>query len=158
MAPIQESIIALNKEIRPLTDELIDLLEAGEPENSGAVKQLQQPINLGCDQLHRATCDQIIDWLEKGKLPLVVGGEHSVTYGSVAAFNQCFEQFGVLQIDAHADLRKAYMGLKHSHASVAYNLLGLEGVKKIVQVGVRDFCEEEMIRIENSKGTHYYLF
>jgi agmatinase len=62
------------------------------------------------------------------------------------------DSFGILQIDAHADLREAYEGFDYSHASVMYNALELAQVDKLVQVGVRDFCEEELFRIQKSHG------
>jgi len=53
------------------------------------------------------------------------------------------EEFGILQIDAHMDLREAYEGFKYSHASVFYNVIQLPSVSKLVQVGIRDFCDAE---------------
>jgi agmatinase len=60
--------------------------------------------------------------------------------------------FGILQIDAHCDLRKVYEGFTYSHASIMYNTLEeIPAVKKIVQVGIRDYCEEEMDYINAHK-------
>lgn len=83
----------------------------------------------------------------KNKIPITLGGEHSVTYGAV---NGIFEglnlkqknEIGIIQIDAHADLRKNYENQKHSHASVMY-LLGKEKYK-IAQFGVRALSLEEV--------------
>ena len=55
---------------------------------------------------------------------------------------------GILQIDAHADFRKAYEGFTYSHASIMYNVLDRVNVERLVQVGIRDYCEEEFNRIE----------
>jgi agmatinase len=60
------------------------------------------------------------------------------------------ENFGILQIDAHADLREAYEGFEFSHASIMYNALKIKQVQKLVQVGIRDYCEEELNLIKNS--------
>jgi agmatinase len=68
------------------------------------------------------------------------------------ALAEKFGEFAVLQIDAHADLRIAYEGFEYSHASIMYNALKLKEVQKLVQVGIRDYCEEELNIIENSKG------
>ena len=57
---------------------------------------------------------------------------------------QKFQNFGILQIDAHCDLRDSYEGFEYSHASVFNNVLKLPQVKKLVQVGVRDLCDEEI--------------
>jgi agmatinase len=60
-----------------------------------------------------------------------------------------FGEFGILQIDAHADLRDAYEGFKYSHASIMRNVLNeIPEMVKLVQVGVRDFCDEEFEMIE----------
>jgi agmatinase len=74
----------------------------------------------------------------------VVGGEHSAPFGLLQALNEKYDDFGILHIDAHADLRRAYEGFTYSHASIMYNVLEqLRHVTKIVQVGVRDYCAEE---------------
>src|SRR5690606_2133030 len=59
----------------------------------------------------------------------------------------------VLQIDAHADLRRAYEGFQYSHASIMYNILEeIPAVTKLVQVGIRDYCDEEFEAITKSQG------
>lgn len=60
------------------------------------------------------------------------------------ALAEKYSAFGILQIDAHADLRNAYEGFTYSHASIMHNALGLSQVSKLVQVGIRDYCEEEV--------------
>ena len=60
--------------------------------------------------------------------------------------------FAILQLDAHADLRNTYEGFEYSHASVMYNALKIKQVSKLVQVGIRDYCEEEFNLIQNSNG------
>ncbi len=77
-----------------------------------------------------------------GKLPVTLGGEHSLSYGAVTGVARALKQrIGVVQIDAHADLRVAYQGEKHSHASVM-NLLVNDGIK-LAQFGVRALCTQE---------------
>ncbi|MCG7520917.1 agmatinase [Ruegeria sp. Ofav3-42] len=77
-----------------------------------------------------------------GKIPVTLGGEHSLSYGAVMGVARAMEQpIGIVQIDAHADLRNAYQGEKHSHASVMH-LLAEEGIK-LAQFGVRAFSTEE---------------
>jgi agmatinase len=80
--------------------------------------------------------------MERGKFVGIVGGEHSVPLGYMQALAEKYE-FGILQIDAHADLRNAYEGFEHSHASIMYNAMQIEQVKKLVQVGIRDYSEGE---------------
>lgn len=80
-----------------------------------------------------------------GKIPVTLGGEHSLTYGAVMGVKQALNRpIGIVQIDAHADLRKAYQGEKHSHASVM-QLLAQEGIR-LAQFGVRALCQEEVDR------------
>lgn len=80
-----------------------------------------------------------------GKIPVTLGGEHSLTYGAVKGVERALgRSVGIVQIDAHADLRKAYQNEKHSHASVM-QLLGDEGTR-LAQFGVRALCQEEVDR------------
>ncbi len=77
-----------------------------------------------------------------GKVPVTLGGEHSLSYGAVMGVARALNQpVGIVQIDAHADLRNAYQGEKHSHASVMH-LLAEEGIR-LAQFGVRAFSTEE---------------
>ncbi|WP_444908546.1 agmatinase [Microbulbifer sp. TRSA005] len=81
--------------------------------------------------------------LALGKMPVGIGGEHSVTWGIIKGLLDAGEtDFGVVQIDAHADLRDRYEGHKHSHASVMR--LVVEAGVPLFQLGIRAYCEEEM--------------
>ncbi len=82
------------------------------------------------------------DCVRAGKLPVTLGGEHSLSYGAVTGVARALNQpVGIVQIDAHADLRVAYQGEKHSHASVMH-LLANDGVR-LAQFGVRALCTQE---------------
>lgn len=76
-----------------------------------------------------------------GKIPILLGGEHSGTPAAVAALKKKYGQLTVLQFDAHADLREEYLGTKHNHACVGRRIVD-HGVR-LVQVGVRSMSEEE---------------
>ena len=81
--------------------------------------------------------------VEAGKFPIALGGEHTVTYGVIKGLLAAgVEDFGVVQIDAHADLRDAYEGNPYSHASVMKRVLD-EDIP-IFQLGIRAYCEEEI--------------
>lgn len=80
--------------------------------------------------------------LDRGQIPAILGGDHSVPQGAIRAALQKHPDLGVLHIDAHADLREAYEGFRHSHASIFWNVLG-DGVQTLVQVGIRDLCRAE---------------
>jgi agmatinase len=81
---------------------------------------------------------------EEGKIPGLIGGEHGVAYGLYQAAAARYPGVGILQIDAHMDLRPAFEGFAWSHASIMHNVLhDLDDVSGIVQVGIRDYCEQE---------------
>lgn len=92
--------------------------------------------------------------LADGKMPVILGGDHSVPFGAIRAYAEQFPGLGILHLDAHADLRDAYEGFTWSHASIFHNVMTkLDGVAKLVQVGVRDLghAESEMIRTSNGR-------
>ena len=109
----------------------------------------------------------VLDWVyekslkvsSQGKIPALVGGEHSISEGILSFIGDKYKgDYGILHVDAHADLRKAYQGLKHSHASVMDNVLNLkQAPKKLVQVAVRDLCELEYKKIKEDKRIHCYF-
>lgn len=78
-----------------------------------------------------------------GHIPVTLGGEHSLTWGAVRGVNRALGRpVGIIQIDAHADLRLAYQDFRHSHASVMQLLVEEEGCA-LAQYGVRALCQEE---------------
>jgi agmatinase len=91
--------------------------------------------------------------LNDNRIVGVVGGDHSVPFGSIAAHAQHYPGMGILHLDAHADLRCAYEGFEWSHASIMYNVFNrIPEVSAIVQVGIRDYCEEERALISGSRN------
>jgi agmatinase len=72
--------------------------------------------------------------------------------GYYEALASIHDDFGILHLDAHMDLRIAYEGFTYSHASIMYNALQIPQISKIVQVGIRDFCEQEVAVVQQSKG------
>src|SRR5690606_20104954 len=91
-------------------------------------------------------------YLQQGKKVAVLGGDHNSPLGLIQALAEKYDDFGILQIDAHADLRIAYEGFEFSHASIAHNALQLKQVSKLVQVGIRDVCQDEKDYITNSNS------
>ncbi len=148
--PIEDDIYTLNKETRKVAEEIIGELEQGaDPaslENKTAiVNAASEKVN---DYVERVTSEL----LERGKKVGLIGGEHSVPYGYIKALAGKYDDFGVLHIDAHADLRNAYEGFEYSHASIMYNVLNkIPQVSRICQVAVRDFCSDES-EIMNAGG------
>ncbi|MSP26066.1 MAG: agmatinase family protein [Myxococcales bacterium] len=91
-------------------------------------------------------------WLDRGKIVGVVGGDHSVPFGSIATQILRRPSLGLLHFDAHADLRVAYQGFIGSHASIMHRVVSETAVAKLVSVGVRDFCREEHTAALDSGG------
>lgn len=135
-----------NEELRPLAERYIDYLEdGGKPENSLEMAARLEEINNACKLMKVWVYEQTKSLLKAGKCVGVVGGDHSSPLGFLEALGDFYpEGYGVLQIDAHQDLRKAYEGFEYSHASIFYNAMQLSQLKKLVQVGIRDTCEEEL--------------
>ncbi len=79
--------------------------------------------------------------LDNNAIPAILGGEHSITTGALRAIKDKIGVFGIVHIDAHADLRDSYEGSKYSHASVMHRAFDLE--LPLVQFGTRAYCEEE---------------
>lgn len=117
----------------------------------------QEPCRIGIITEDAVNCDgDLPDVMERlalrtqaaidaGKVPVTLGGEHSLSYGAVMGVQRALGRpIGIVQIDAHADLREAYEGYVHSHASVM-QLLAERGVR-LAQFGVRALCQEEVDR------------
>ncbi len=109
-----------------------------------AVNNLSQKVN-------EFVYNQTKSLLKENKIVGLVGGDHSSPLGAIKAVLEVFPKAGILHFDAHADLRKAYEGFEHSHASIMYNVLNQTGLEKLVQVGIRDFSEDEFALIKKSK-------
>lgn len=90
-------------------------------------------------------------WMDQGKLVGLVGGDHSAPLGYFRAQAERHGSFGILHLDAHLDLRKAYEGFGNSHASIMYNALEIPEVKRIISVVIRDFCAEEASKAAKEK-------
>lgn len=134
--------------LREKAKAIIKQLEEGKP-LTPELKALQADINVACEQLNQEVYEITKLWLEKGKTVGLVGGDHSTPYGHIKAIAEHEGSIGILQIDAHADLRKAYEGFTYSHASIMYNAIRLPNVDKLVQVGIRDICQDEVDLIDD---------
>jgi agmatinase len=88
--------------------------------------------------------------ISKNKFPLVLGGEHSITPGSIKPFVEKCDQLTILHFDAHADLREEYNGEKFSHACAIKRCLDFKNVK-VVSFGVRNLSAEEMKFYNNNR-------
>jgi len=158
MQPRNESIWKKRKKLRKISADYINFLEHGGDlsENSGMNEELQK-INRECKKINDRVFDETKKILENGKIPGIIGGDHSVPLGALQAVGEKYPGFGVLQLDAHLDLRNSYEGFTYSHASVFHNALKIRSLSKLVQVGIRDYCEEE-VEVVQKEGERISVF
>ena len=139
ICPEDAEIRKWNKTAKAAASKVIAALESGKkaPADKLAV------VNKLSEQLNARVYSRTIDLIRDGKIPALVGGDHSVPYGAIKAASETWPGLGVLHFDAHHDLRKAYEGFTWSHASIAFNMLERLPLKKLVQSGIRDFSQAE---------------
>jgi agmatinase len=145
LRPCDKKVLMKSDYLRKEAELYINYIAQGEivSENKFMCKTLKE-INEGSNFLNAWVYEQTKELLHEGKLVGLLGGDHSTPFGFYKAIGEKHGDFGILQIDAHCDLRKGYEGFKYSHASIMYNALEeIPQLKKLVQVGVRDFCDEE---------------
>ena len=154
MRDVDKKILLKSDYLRKEAELYIDYISNGdEVEKNNFMCRSLREINEGSIFLNNWVHAQCRELLAKGKLVGILGGDHSTPFGYIKALAEQHAEFGILQIDAHCDLRKQYEGFNYSHASIMYNVLEeLPCVKKLVQVGVRDFCDEEADYIRNSNN------
>lgn len=119
------------------------IIAAGGVDIDPQLKQNCAAVNVYSAKLNQYVYDTVKKWLMKGKYVGVVGGDHSTPFGAVQAFLERYPHMGILHIDAHADTRASFEGFEHSHASIMYNVINKTSLDRLVQVGIRDFCQEE---------------
>ncbi|MCS6973939.1 MAG: agmatinase family protein [Cyclobacteriaceae bacterium] len=149
LAAINEKLKEDNRKLRETAALHIQSLTS---ETADVNTQHLDAVNQGCEEMVRYVKQTTRNYLAQGKMVAVLGGDHSTPLGFIQALSEQHDRFSILQIDAHADLRKAYEGFIYSHASIMYNALKLPAVNRLIQVGIRDFCEEEVQVIERSMG------
>ncbi len=127
--------------------------EGGVVEANKFMCKALKDLNKGAEFLNEWVYEQTRELLDAGKLVGLVGGDHSTPLGFYKAIGEKRGDFGILQIDAHADLREAYEDLKYSHASIMFNALAeVPQLRKLVQVGTRDYSLGELEYSKNSNG------
>lgn len=151
--------LPLAQEIRKESDRLRWLAkESAAYEDPEAKRLVAESIHKACENLNIYVKKQASQLLDQKKIVGLLGGDHSTPLGFLRALSERHSRFGILQIDAHADLRKAYEGKIYSHGSIMYNAMKMVAVSRLVQVGIRDWCEEEQELVKKSGGrvrTHH---
>jgi agmatinase len=142
-----------SSKFKAMAQPIIQALESGlKIEDDAALHEDLDNINEACEQFNSQLQQRIEFWMDKGKKVVLLGGDHSTPLAYYRAMAAKHDEFGILHLDAHMDLRIAYEGFTYSHASIMYNALQLPQVKKIVQVGIRDFSEQEVDVIKQSNS------
>lgn len=151
------TIKKLNKEGRLLAEKIIDADEAEVKKNKNLQKTLSK-VNELCEKLNAEVYKETKALLAQDKISVVVGGDHATPFGAIKAYAEKYPDMGVLHFDAHSDTRIGYMGFVNSHASIMYNVMEkIPGIKKLIQVGIRDFCEQEYEYTQKNKKVEVYF-
>jgi agmatinase len=152
MRPSDKKILLKSDFLRKEAELYIDYISKGEKviKNTFMSKSLKD-INEGSLYLNKWVYEQTSELLSRNKLVGLLGGDHSTPLGYFIAQGEKHGDFGILQIDAHCDLRKSYEDFTHSHASVMYNALEqVPQLTQLMQVGIRDFGDEEWNLVRGS--------
>ena len=130
----------------------IDYISKGDIiENNQFMRKTLKEVNEGSSFLNHWVYQQTKSLLDKDKLVALLGGDHSTPLGFMKAIGEKHGDFGILQIDAHCDLRAGYEGFTYSHASIMYNaLIEVPQLQKLVQIGVRDYSQGELEFIQQN--------
>lgn len=162
--PLNPSLKELNDNTRKLYETLINkrlinkkLINEQHTKKSQDHNTLQQEIHTACEDMLKNLSLNIETQLNQKKTCILLGGDHSVSLAYLKSLTNYYDSFGILQIDAHMDLRNAYQGLTYSHASVMYNALQLNEISTLTQVGIRDYCEEEFELSKSDARIHSFF-
>jgi agmatinase len=144
-------IVSWNGEARALAEPVIAV--GGAIGDDSALHEALARVNRLSEEMNAAVRSATAAIFDAGQIPALVGGDHSTPFGAIEEAARRHPGLGVLQVDAHMDLRLAYEGFTWSHASIMRNVIDrLDGVGRLVQVGIRDFCEEEVDCVAASEG------
>ena len=159
MDSISDDIASKSESLRRKAEGYIELLLEGEsPESNHEMDNTRKLINSECVKMNNWVKEKSLSFMDKNKIVALLGGDHSTPLGLMQALAEKNNSFAILQIDAHADLRDAYEGFEFSHASIMFNALKIPQVSKLVQVGIRDYCQAEYDLIKNSNGRIHTFF
>lgn len=152
LTPISQDWENINEEFCLQSIDYIQHLESGATE-VGDFRLFLDNINAAQQAMKINLKERALDLIKKNKIVAVLGGEHSTPLGLIEALDESYSNFGILQIDAHADLRDGYENFEQSHASIMFNVVkNCSNLSKLVQVGIRDVAQSEIDLIENSNG------
>ena len=131
-----QKIVSLNSKYLDSASRVISAMEGEGELNEADLKQ----VNDASIEVNKIIYESSKKYLEMHKAVALVGGDHSTPLGLMAALADKYDNFGILHLDAHHDLRVAYEGFVYSHASIMYNALNeIPEISKLVSFAIRDF-------------------
>ncbi|MEO1095165.1 MAG: agmatinase family protein [Cyanobacteria bacterium J06638_28] len=152
MPPLPEWIQQRNDDLRPVAAQVIAATEQGIAiAEDAALAAALATVNEAGEAVNQWLYEQARSALALGKRVGAIGGDHSIPLGLIRALAEPYPDFGILHIDAHADLRDAYQGFQYSHASIMTNVIATPAVTRLVQVGIRDVSHGEVAKIQQSQ-------
>ncbi len=149
--PINAAILSQNHQIKAIAQQIIQHLETGGSTQASEIQSALAIVNQASAELNNWVQQQAQSLLAQGQFIGLVGGDHSAPLGLMRALAAVHDSYGILHIDAHADLREAFEGFTYSHASIMHNALKIAAIGRLVQVGIRDVCEAEMQQIQQDE-------
>lgn len=139
-----------------LNEKSLILIDEAANEDTGKTEEelqsFRDEIESAFNIMYKWVKDRVSYWKSKGKKVGLLGGDHSIPLSYHQYFHDNNINYGILHVDAHCDLRNSFEGFKYSHASIFYNVMQFDNVKKLVQVGIRDYCHEEKDFVKQSDG------
>lgn len=159
MLPVNKNILMRSDYLRKEAELYIHFqTEEGSLEENEFMQNGLKEVNSGSKKLNRWVYEESLRLLEQGKFVGLIGGDHSTPLGYYKALGEKYSDFAILHIDAHLDLRKSYEDFIYSHASIMYNALHeVPQIKKLVSVGARDYCLEEIDEVK-AQGDRIKVF
>ncbi|MDX9912344.1 MAG: agmatinase family protein [Phycisphaerales bacterium] len=138
MRRIDPELSELSSRARALAEPII---EDGSPDgHDGALAEIER----AGQHVRQLTHTFARECIARQRIPAILGGDHSTPLGAILACAEAHPGMGVLQLDAHMDLRHAFEGFRYSHASIMHNVLTeAPNIARLTQVAIRDYCEEE---------------
>jgi agmatinase len=129
--------------------ELFDLETRTEPFKKGIYLAPPVTENTTPEKMVETVYRTTKNYINQEKFVTVFGGEHSISIGTIKAFNECFEDLTVVQIDAHADLRESYEGSKYNHACALHEA---SKTTNLIQVGIRSMDISELDYMDENQA------
>lgn len=152
MLEVPEDLRKQSKKLRKYAEQYIEMfINNPQVSKTSEGKELLTVINSACEEMNNWVYNQSKKYLKARKKVSLIGGDHSTPLGLLQALSE-INEFSILHIDAHCDLRKAYEDFTYSHASIMYNAMKNKNITNLVQVGIRDWCQEEHDMITKSRG------